>query len=155
MRRRDGRASPVRDGSRPEPLTPNESDHREVPLLTWYPARPDTGTSAPYVPELESIRTELIASGAVNAVQAIALGFVRDGVREGATVSPQESRYPVLLLSPGDSTNVAFYAALAEDLASHGYVVVGLDHPFSVAATVLRDGTVAAYHDRSTVRGGR
>jgi alpha-beta hydrolase superfamily lysophospholipase len=49
------------------------------------------------------------------------------------------------VLSPGNATNVAFYATIAEELASHGYVVAGVDHPYQVAAVVLPDGTVASY----------
>lgn len=34
-------------------------------------------------------------------------------------------------------------ASWAADLASHGVMVVALDHPYDAAATVLADGTVA------------
>ncbi len=40
---------------------------------------------------------------------------------------------------------MGFYSALAEDLASRGYVVVGVDHPFQVAAVAIGDGSVAVY----------
>jgi predicted dienelactone hydrolase len=54
----------------------------------------------------------------------------------------------VLVLSPGNATNVGFYSALAEDLASKGYVVIGIDHAFQVAAVRIDDGSMAVY-DRS------
>jgi pimeloyl-ACP methyl ester carboxylesterase len=64
---------------------------------------------------------------------------------EGAPIDSALDRYPLLILSPGNATNVEFYASLAEDLASHGYVVAGLNHPFQVAAMELEDGSVAVY----------
>lgn len=83
-----------------------------------------------------------------------ALRWVRPHARDGADVAETEGRYPVLLLSPGDATNVEFYAALAEDLASRGFVVVGINHPYQVTATRLDDGTVAGYRSDDAPAGG-
>ena len=70
--------------------------------------------------------------------------FVADPARSSATIDARLTGYPVVLLSPGNATNVEFYSALAEDLASHGFVVIGLDHPYQVAAVAL-DADVAVY----------
>ena len=48
-------------------------------------------------------------------------------------------RHPVILLSHGGGTTTAFHAAQAGDLASHGYVVVGIEHPGD--AVGVDDGT--------------
>jgi hypothetical protein len=40
-------------------------------------------------------------------------------------------------------------SALAEELASHGYVVVGLNHPYDVAAVALAAGGVAQFADEA------
>ncbi len=50
-----------------------------------------------------------------------------------------------MILSPGNGTNIEFYASLAGEIASHGYIVVGLNHPYDVAAVQLSDGRVAPY----------
>lgn len=52
---------------------------------------------------------------------------------------------PVIVLSPDNQTNVASHGSLAEELASHGHLVVGVDHPFQVAATTIAGGQVAIY----------
>ncbi|MEX0667079.1 MAG: hypothetical protein WD313_01980, partial [Acidimicrobiia bacterium] len=62
-----------------------------------------------------------------------------------AAIASSASSYPLLVLSPGNATNVEFYGSLAEDLASNGYVVVGLNHPFQVTAMSLADGSIALY----------
>jgi hypothetical protein len=40
---------------------------------------------------------------------------------------------------------VELYSSLAGELASHGYIVVGINHPYDVAAVQLSDGSVAPY----------
>ena len=79
----------------------------------------------------------------VGELEAAGLGFVADPARSSATIDARLTRYPVILLSP-ERDQRQFYSALAEDLASHGFVVIGLDHPFQVAAVAL-DADVAAY----------
>ena len=120
-------------------------ERRKVGLVVWYPAIADSGQPAEYVPGLDAIRSGLAASGELGALELAGLGLVRTNSREGAEVAPSDRSYPVVILSPGNATNVAFYSSLGEDLASHGYVVVGVDHPYQVTAVDLGDGGVAVY----------
>jgi hypothetical protein len=48
---------------------------------------------------------------------------------------------PVVLFSPGLSTNVAFYSGLLQDLASRGFAVFGVDHTFD-ALVEFPDGRI-------------
>lgn len=59
-----------------------------------------------------------------------------------ADVSPQQSSYPVVIMRAGASAPVMNYSALAEDLASHGYVVVGVDAPYRTSVVVFPDGRI-------------
>ncbi|WP_018682638.1 alpha/beta hydrolase family protein [Actinokineospora enzanensis] len=63
----------------------------------------------------------------------------------GAPMAP--GRFPLVLFSPGYGGSRATGAALAEDLASHGYLVVAVDHTYEAAAVKFPDGRVI-YHDR-------
>ena len=49
---------------------------------------------------------------------------------------------PVVVMRPGGTTLTMDLTTLAEDLASHGYVVVGFDAPYRSVVTVLNDGRV-------------
>jgi dienelactone hydrolase len=133
------------DETREEAHTVGVDDRRSVPVELWYPSVPGTGEPAPYIANLEQISSGLVASGEFGAIDVWGLGMVRDNALAGAALSDEASTYPVILLSPGNATNVGFYASLAEELASHGYVVVGIDHPYQVAATVTAHGVVAVY----------
>jgi len=59
---------------------------------------------------------------------------------ENAALPPDRKPYPVLILRAGSSALVTSYTALAEDLASHGYIVVGPDAPYRTTVVVLPDG---------------
>lgn len=56
-------------------------------------------------------------------------------------VQPKRGKRPTLLLSTGLGMPLTFYAGLAEDLASHGYIIVGVEHPDGSGAVVYPDGT--------------
>lgn len=132
------------DPARPEPLTEAPGDFREVMAEIWYPAEAGTGLPAPYFPDLERLAPNLAASGEVSALEVFGLRYIRSHSRLEARVAGR-GRWPVVLLSPGNGTNVEFYAGLADDLASHGYVVVGLNHPYDVAAVARTDGQIAQF----------
>ena len=120
-------------------------EHRSVRVIAWYPATAGTGTPAAYLPGLEVLRPGLEASGELGPLEIAGLGSITTSARDSATPVAGDAAFPVILLSPGNATNVAFYGAIAEDLASHGYVVIGLDHPYQVAAVDLGDRGVAVY----------
>lgn len=72
------------------------------------------------------------------------LARVRVHSCQDADLPPGLSRYPVVILRAGGGAPVAGYTALAEDIASHGYVVVGADAPFLTTVVVFPDGRVVS-----------
>src|SRR5688500_3898938 len=134
----------LQDASRAEAATAAPGDHRQVRVVAWYPAVTGTGDPAAYVEGLDRIGDGLVESGAIDGFARAGLDLVTTTARHDATVATTSETYPVVILSPGNATNVEFYGALAEELASHGYVVMGLDHPFQSAAVALGD-RVATY----------
>lgn len=127
------------DATRPASVTVDVSGTRQVRLVAWYPATAGTGRPGAYVPDLDTIAAGLAASGELSSLQVAGLGLVGDPAHDDADLDVGVDRdgLPTILLSPGNATNVEFYAALAEDLASHGFVVIGIDHPYQVAAVDL------------------
>lgn len=75
------------------------------------------------------------------------MDFLADGVPRAQTHSVFKApvvgggeRFPVVLFSPGSGGVRTQNTAWAEELASHGYVVVALDYPYDSAVVVLADG---------------
>ena len=133
------------DASRPEVLTENPNDYREVVTMIWYPAEAGTGVKAGYFPALSLLSDALIRSGEVEWWQAIALQFIRTEIRLDAAPVKGQTPFPVVMLSPGNGTNIEFYSSLASEIASHGYIVIGVNHPYDVPAVELSNGQVAPY----------
>jgi predicted dienelactone hydrolase len=50
--------------------------------------------------------------------------------------------HPLVVLSPGFTNSRSALTALAEDIASYGYVVAGIDHTYESYGTAFPDGRV-------------
>ena len=113
--------------------------------MVWYPAETHTGMDAGYFPGLPAISDALVQSWEVAWWEVMGLRFVRSESRLDALPLKDKTPYPVVLLLPGNATNIEFYSVLASEIASHGYIVVGLNHPYDVPAVALSDGRIAPY----------
>lgn len=97
-------------------------------VYVWYPAEADQSpskASAPYFPEFAALAAKdhfWTGAGLRLVTRAIGSHSVA-----GAPLATGESRYPVVLFSPGGGNPVHFYAALLEELASHGYIAVAVE----------------------------
>ena len=60
---------------------------------------------------------------------------------DGAPVAADRAAYPVVLLSPSGFAPLLL-SATAEELASHGFVVVGVNHTYETEVTAFADGRV-------------
>jgi predicted dienelactone hydrolase len=133
------------DASRDEPATKTPSDKRNVIAQAWYPALADGKEHSVYMDGLGNLPPTVVL-------------FPRfmlrsyDRIDTHATVNADISNqklWPVVIFSPGFSAPRAWYTGLAAELASHGYVVLALDHPYDAAVTQLADGTIAPRIDTS------
>ncbi|NEA51899.1 alpha/beta fold hydrolase, partial [Streptomyces sp. SID10815] len=144
------------DPSRPESFTADPHDRRTVVVQLWYPAResPAGVRRAQYLG-----RTEHEARTVSDALarEAGLPGFLVDGVPRAHThavfdapVTGGGGRFPLVLFSPGSGGVRTQNTAWAEELASHGYVVAALDHPYDSAVVVLSDGRTIRTRTTST-----
>ncbi|MDI9836174.1 MULTISPECIES: alpha/beta hydrolase family protein [unclassified Streptomyces] len=125
------------DTGRPDPWVPSAGP-RQLMVSLSYPARRGTGgPTAPYM-TLDEARhlIRLRAPGA--AVPPEVISRVRTWAHSGAR--PASGRFPLVVLSPGFSFPRSTLTGLADDLASRGYVVALVDHPYENAGTTLPDG---------------
>jgi pimeloyl-ACP methyl ester carboxylesterase len=126
-------------------LAPSGGAKRELVAWMWYPsAAATTATPAEYLPA--PWRKALAENSGVLMSRFLTrdLAFVRTHSRSRADVSPEQSSYPVVLLRAGGGALTTDFTTLAEDLASHGYIVVGFDAPYRTFVVVLSDNRVVA-----------
>ncbi|MCP2288892.1 alpha/beta hydrolase family protein [Nocardia amikacinitolerans] len=112
---------------------------RELLVQIWYPADGSrVGPAAPWMPlgGQEAQRSYLTELGVPEG--SWSLGPSHSSRDQPAGVG----RFPVLLNSPGMGDTTGWSTAQAEDLASHGYVVVAMNHTHEAFAVRFPDGRV-------------
>jgi dienelactone hydrolase len=139
------------DTSRPDPWVAEEPA-RELMISLWYPAARAGGRRAPYMTPAES---ELqVTSRGITGVPAGLLSTTRTNAVSDAAPAGAERSLPLIVLSPGFTNSRSALTGLAEDLASHGYVVAGIDHTYESYGTAFPDGRVTTGLARTTRRPG-
>src|SRR5580693_1072915 len=139
------------DASRPDPLAPGVTA-RELMVSLWYPATLSDGRRAQYMTPAES-ELQLTSRG-ITGVRPDVLSKVRTNAAVDATPAGHQGSHPLVVLSPGFTSSRSTLTALAEDLASHGYVVAGIDHTYESFATAFPDGRVTTCLAREARRRG-
>ncbi|MFD9656736.1 alpha/beta hydrolase family protein [Streptomyces mirabilis] len=129
------------DTSRPDPVA-GPGHHRELMAGVWYPARRAEGLPrAPWMTE-----------GALRALLTDA-GFSLDpalgpltAAHVGAPVHHAGHRLPVIVYSHGSGSHRGDHTIMVQELASHGYAVVTVDHTHDTF-TEFPDGRVLTPDD--------
>ncbi|MFA6045346.1 MAG: hypothetical protein WC718_10210 [Phycisphaerales bacterium] len=147
-----GRESMIlRDASRTDPFSPRANDVRRLAVLIWYPAAPRRGGS-PLMPPRPGERADFTAS---------LLGFARISQSQGETrplsvilqglralqpnvfedLDPRrDGPFPLVIMSHGLGSMPEEYDSLAEDLASRGMIVVGVNHTYASFVSMYLPG---------------
>ena len=143
------------DASRGETLSAVRGAHREVMTYVWYPADVDAGARcASYFPNYdafercvgETAMKKLLGEAGRTAARS---GKLKPHAVEHAKVSASSKEYPLLVFSPGFGESCLTYSAMLEDLASHGYVVAAIDHPYDASCVVFPDGRSVPFEHES------
>jgi hypothetical protein len=142
----------LNDVSRPDPWAAGVNA-RELMVSLWYPAVPSDGPRARYMTPAES-RLQLTGRG-ITGVPPDALSTVRTNAVSDAAPAGDEGSLPLVVLSPGFTNPRNTLTGLAEDLASHDYVVAGIDHTYESLATAFPDGRVTTCLARQAPRRGQ
>jgi len=125
------------DAEDTDPLAPQPGTHREILVWIWYPAQAQPHQPAgDYLPAPWRTAVEQRRGGLITNLLTRNLSRVRAHSLPEPSVAPEQRSYPMVLMRAGLAALTAEYTSLAEDLASHGYVVVGFDAPYRSAVVV-------------------
>ena len=131
------------DDTQTDKLAPRPGIPRELVVWIWYPAAGHSAAPmADYLPVPWRVAVEQYRGTFISNFLERDLSRVRTHSARDPDVSPQQPAFPVAIMRPGASALTAEYAVLAEDLASHGYVVVGFDAPYRTQVVVFPDARV-------------
>ncbi|MFB9681783.1 alpha/beta hydrolase family protein [Streptosporangium vulgare] len=131
------------DSSRPDPWVASRKV-RELMVSVWYPARKAVGRPARYVTLRES---ELIIKSVpqLKDVPPGTLARTRTYARADAPPLRRKEGWPLVVLSPGMTLPRATMTSLAEEFASRGYLVAGIEHTYESVATTFPGGRTVTF----------
>jgi hypothetical protein len=127
------------DASRSENFTVDPTDVREMMIQIWYPIQltPER-TRTEYMDFLTFHWLKARSPIPLVTIPDDAYLFVRPHGQEDSTIAP--GMFPVVIFSPGYDGVYQIYTSFIEDLVSHGFIVVSINHPYVSGITVFPDG---------------
>jgi predicted dienelactone hydrolase len=135
------------DPARAEYFTSDPDDRRQVPVQVWYPA--ETPTEQRPVgywlgrPQMIRMLTRELGLPFFTLDH---LELVKTNTYEYVPLAAAQESYPVVIFSHGYRLGyLQQNTSLMETLASHGYIVFSVAHPYQAIAVPLADGSLARF----------
>lgn len=141
------------DGSREELYSGLEGPRR-FQIQVWYPAEVDPADKrAPWMANAGIVAPAIATYIDMPSFFLDHLKLVRLPAYQESPVVPVDGGLPIILFSHGWNGFSAQNTGQALQLASHGYVVAGIQHTYGAVITVFEDGTVAPNNPSALPRG--
>jgi dienelactone hydrolase len=132
----------VNDAEKDE-LAPSPGPAREVLVWIWYPSvAAASGAPAEYLTAAWRLALAQHSGALMSQFLTRDLSLVQAHSTSDPDISTEQRSYPVVIMRAGGGALTTDFTTLAEDLASHGYIVVGFDAPYRTFVVVLPDGRV-------------
>jgi predicted dienelactone hydrolase len=137
------------DDAREELFTPDPADHRDLIIQVWYPAEKTDGAQPiPMWPDAGELGRQVAKTFGMPAFLFNQLALVPSHAYADAPVAVSESGFPVLIFSHAYIPGYAGQNIVQmEELASHGYVVFSIAHPYEAALVEYPDGRRAPFSE--------
>jgi hypothetical protein len=132
------------DTSRKEIYSNNPNEPRAIMVQFWFPAKP-TLSSKPgrWIENIDIIGPSLSRWLGFPSFFLDHLVYARSHSFVNPPLNKSQASYPVIFFSHGWNGLRVQSTFLMEELASHGYIVVSIDHTYGARIVVFPDGRVA------------
>lgn len=118
--------------------------HSGIIAKIWYPSGTEQESHSPYIDYLDRTLSG-ITTGLSPLFKLILnrlyLGRIQAPSSINAMLAQSEDNFPIILLSPGFGGVNFLNTFYALELASHGFIVIGINHPGWSSGTLLIDGS--------------
>ncbi len=135
-----------------ETLAGGTAQPRELNLEIWYPSKNGHGTQVGalytgYHSYQDPFGRKVFKDEFDSAAALVESEAIKTHSSTNAPVAGSSKRFPVLIFSHGLGVPPEGYTSQLQDLASHGFVVVGIEHTYDAFVSVFPDGRVIDYED--------
>ena len=131
----------------------NPAAKRDVLAWIWYPVdRSSSAAPAEYLPYPWRMALAQSSGRLMSQFLTKDLGLVQTHSSPNSPISTKQATYPVVIMRAGGGALTIDFTTLAENLASHGYVVAGFDAPYRTVVAVLPDGRVILRSRTATIK---
>lgn len=127
-------------------FTPKKQE-RTVRVRLWYPTSTESGEHYQYLGDMMPVFQQAFADEykIPRWLSRLLWRKVKTHAFVDAPIATEQAIYPVILFSHGLlGSSSEMYVSIIENLASHGYIVAAIDHPYLNWFTKLPDGTIAS-----------
>ncbi len=132
------------DSSRKELYSGNPDEARRIMVQFWYPAVPASGAQpGPWIENTNLVGPSISRYLGFPPFLLDHIIYARSHSYPNAALSDAQAKYPLIFFSHGWNGIRVQSTFLMEELASHGYIVVSIDHTYGARIVVFPDGRVA------------
>jgi dienelactone hydrolase len=128
-------------------ISRHHNDEKSRPLLVriYYPSVEIPKEYPPYLADtMHLYKEKIVHTYNVSAKDVAYLDEIRDWAMPDAPIDAKNSPFPILFFSPGFLMAAQLYSSLIEEMASHGYVVVAINHTDACWPVIFPDGSSSA-----------
>ncbi|WP_036799077.1 hypothetical protein [Pleurocapsa sp. PCC 7319] len=130
------------DKSRKKVLTFEEDNaFREIPVIIFYPAESNGGQDSASYSSPEILDLEILSKMTFGLVSNN-VAKIKTNCYQDVPISSSQDKYPVILFNHGYGSYAMQNTILCSDLASSGYIVVSVGHPYESLGVKYLDGRV-------------
>ena len=132
------------DDDRLEWFTDDPKDLRKIMIQIWYPTNQPDGEEELYI-DYGELRIEALASQFEYSPYLFKnLIDIETNSIKNAEPSSQSS-YPLIIFSHGLGGNRTQNTIMIEELASHGFVIIAIEHAYDANISIFDNGDIADY----------
>ncbi|MCF6280371.1 MAG: hypothetical protein L3J14_08495 [Flavobacteriaceae bacterium] len=125
-----------------EMMTSEAGDKRELMIKAWYPAILDNEKTEPYLN-----KGDRVSFAVKYGLPKTTFNYL-DNVNTHTYIKPSvaKGKFPVLIFSHGSYSQASGYYALIEEIVSHGYIVLNINHTYESTGTLFPDGEIKLFN---------
>lgn len=126
-------------------LKDRSRQNRPLLIRMYYPSVEIPKEYPPYLSDtMHLYKQKIFNTYKVSPQELEYLDKIRDWAMPDAPMDTENPPFPVLFFSPGFLMAAQLYSSLTEEMASHGYVVVAINHTDACWPVMFPDGTSPA-----------